>query len=144
MAELIQRPIYQKPLERFSLNGCCIPGVRKMYVNIDGTFRLCERIHLDAPTIGHVNTGLDLKTVKKVYIDEYIKMITKTCSDCWAVGLCKACYTNVFEDGQMTGKTRERDCQVEKESIERMFIYYRLLMEHVPGKLKYLCDYELT
>jgi len=143
MSEFMKRPVYQEPLERYSLNGCCVPGVRKLFVTVDGTFRLCERINSDAPSIGDVYSGLDIGVIKKIYLDAYIKAITPFCSVCWAVGLCTSCYIDIFNKGQIDVNSRSNHCIVEKQSLERLLSYYCLLMEQDSQKLKYLYDYEL-
>jgi len=143
MASIMKRLIYTEPLERYALNGCCIPGVRKLFVSVDGTFHLCERICSDAPAIGNVHSGLDMEVIKKIYIDEYTRVITPNCSRCWAVGLCRNCYIDAFNNGKLDIKNRVNQCTVEKQSLERLLTYYCSLMEQYAQELKYLYDYEL-
>ena len=55
--------------------GSCVPG-RKIYVDCDGNYHMCERINDKFP-IGHVDTGLDFDRILKV-ISDYQKAPQET------------------------------------------------------------------
>jgi uncharacterized protein len=143
LAHLMQRPIYPQPGDRYSLNGCCIPGVEKLFVSTNGTFRVCEKIATDAPAIGNVLTGIEFSTIMKSYLDEYEKMCRTKCSDCWALRLCSLCYDHALNNGKLDINTRSKNCMFEKKMKERTLVYFCLLMERDSQCLDYLYKLDL-
>ena len=75
-----------------------MPGQRKNFIDVDGHIHICERISTHAPAIGHVDTGFDFETIKKVYIDNYAEKSLKDCSGCWGLRLCDICYYLAFNE----------------------------------------------
>jgi|GEM_PF-293203 len=144
LAVLIQRPIFSSEPGSNFLNGCCIPGVRRIYAAADGKFHLCERISSEAPTIGDVDFGIDKYTIRKIYIDEYENICTPLCSSCWAVRLCTSCYTDAFINGKLDSNALKEHCLVIQESQLRFLRYYCSAMEINPEGLDYLYQYKLT
>ena len=79
-----RRDLSDKPMEKYYFNGCCVPGVRRLYVNIDGDFLPGERVGT-VPFLGNVEDGFDKEKIKKFYVEEFSKEAVKFCNDCWAV-----------------------------------------------------------
>lgn len=75
--------------------GACLPG-RKLAVDPDGTFHICERINHRFP-IGNVAVGLDEERALRV-VDQYFASLPD-CDQCWARNLCTICYAAVCEEG---------------------------------------------
>ncbi len=144
LAQFMQRPLFHEPFERYYLNGCCLPGVKRLYVSTGGNFHLCEKISSDAPTIGDINTGIDVDTIKKVYIDGYKRLSLPLCSRCWAVRLCSSCYTDVFKNGKLDSETKKNNCILERNSLEQLMKQFCTLMDLKPDGLNYLYNFELT
>ncbi len=59
-----KRPISDLPFENTSMNACCTPGARKLYVKANGDFIPCERLG-DVEPIGNVYDGLYVDTIKR-------------------------------------------------------------------------------
>lgn len=144
MAQLFQRPIFSESLNQNFLNGCCIPGVRRIFVTTEGSFRLCERMSSDAPLIGNIHDGIDMDVIKKVYLDEYESMCTPVCSRCWAVRLCTSCFTDAFKNGNLDIKNLKNHCFITRQSKERYLMYYCSLLEYNSEGLSYLNKIQLT
>jgi uncharacterized protein len=144
LAQLIQRPLFHENFDRYYLNGCCLPGVKRLYVSAGGNFHVCEKIASEAPTIGDIYSGIDIDVIKEVYIDGYEKISLPLCSTCWAVRLCSSCYTDVFKKGELDLETKSNNCIHIKKTQERLLEYYCLLMEKNPEGLNFLYDFELT
>jgi len=144
LAFLIQRPIYEKPLDKYYLNGCCIPAVRRLYVSAQGRFHICEKITTNAPTIGSVFSGIDLKILKKVYIEEYDRLSLQICSDCWALRLCDACYIHAFENGQLDSTKKKMHCSYVLHSKETFLNIFCELLEQNKEGLNYLAQYKIS
>jgi uncharacterized protein len=135
---LMQRQVLVEPDEKYYLNGCCMPGVRRLYISAQGKFHICERVHSDAPTFGDVDKGADIDTLKRVYVEGYDQLSRPVCSQCWAARLCTACYVDVFEDGQLDLETKKRSCLGILSNKEKWLKNYCTLMEIDPTGLDYL------
>lgn len=72
-------------------SGPCIPGARKLFMTVDGTFIPCEKVSeiSDAMKIGSVDTGFDLKKVEALL--NIGKLTEEECKNCWALRLCDVC-----------------------------------------------------
>jgi len=144
LAQLIQRPIFSKSQNHNFLTGCCIPGVRRIYVTTDGNFHLCERISTFAPVIGNIKNGIDLDSINKYYFDQYESMCTPNCTSCWAIRLCSSCYIDAFLEGKLSSQFLRNHCDITRESKERFLQYTMDLLEFNPNGLNYLYDYIIT
>jgi uncharacterized protein len=143
LAKLVQRPIYDRPLNKYCLNGCCVPAVRKLYVCADGNFRLCERIG-KSPRIGNVFTGLDANSASYNYIERYEEASLLFCSNCWAIQLCNTCYQQSFYNGEIDIYRKERHCNIFRRAHENNLILYCTLIEQNEEGLDYLYDWEFN
>ncbi|MCP5104617.1 MAG: radical SAM protein [bacterium] len=141
---LMQRTIFTKPEYGYSLNACCIPGRKKCYITTDGRILICEKITCHAPAIGHVETGFDFETIKRVYVDEYLKAGIGDCSGCWALRLCEICYIMAFNvGGELDMEKKRKQCAFCRDSQERVLTEFMSLLESAPEKLDYLYRQEL-
>lgn len=143
MAVLSQRPLYKEVVNKFPLNGCCIPGVRRIFVSASGDFRLCERIPISAPVIGNVKTGIDLDLLYKVYIKEYSEMSLKVCKNCWAINICESCFVDGFDSNGISYEKRTRECQKNLLSAEKQIYYFIKTSEIMPDLIKHFQSIKL-
>ncbi|EMS69068.1 radical SAM protein [Ruminiclostridium cellobioparum] len=139
LVRIHKRHIYAEPMDDYTLNGCCLPACRRIYVTAKGGLMLCERID-GAPSIGNVFTGIDLQKVKSVYIDEYSKASIKHCSNCWALRLCDLCYISCYSEGQLDIDKKILHCNLTRSSLLNSLIAYHSYMEKNPEKLRFLND----
>lgn len=144
MAQFIQRPTYQKPIDEYYLNGCCVPGVRKVYVTVDGSILLCEKTYYDTPRLGNIFSGIDIDAVEKVLIDDYGKNSLPLCSKCWAIRLCNQCYIYSFQSGKFNSAKKQYYCHITRFSKEKVLTAYCDCMEKNVNSLDYLRTYELS
>jgi uncharacterized protein len=144
-AKFMQRSILSEPMDCYTLNGCCVPGQRKNFVTTDGSLQACEKMFRDCPSIGHVDTGFDGDTIKKVYIDDYAEKSLPTCSRCWALRLCDVCYSHAYnEHGQLDLKQKHRHCYNTLKALEKFLGSFIALLAESPEGLDYLAEYEIT
>lgn len=123
---LSNRQISDKPNDIYHLNACCLPGVRRLYVNTHGEFLPCEKIGV-CPDIGNVNDGISYEKIKKYYIDDYAKKSLEGCSNCWAVRLCGYCYAGRYDKNGL--KFSEKECIAMRNITERKLSYYHEIIE---------------
>lgn len=134
-----RRDLSDKPMEKYYFNGCCVPGARRLYVNIDGDFLPCERVGT-VPFLGNVEDGFDKEKIKKFYVEEFSKEAVKFCNDCWAVHLCTNCYVDCFDNNDINISYRHKSCNYSRYIINRSLILYHEILENNPESLQPLND----
>ncbi|MCB2314109.1 radical SAM protein [Clostridium tagluense] len=123
---LTDRYISDKPDDIYYFNACCIPGVRRLYVNTKGEFLPCERIGT-CPDIGNIDTGISIEKIKKYYIDDYADKSIRGCSNCWSVRLCELCYAGRYDKtGLIYSKS---ECESMRRLTERNLSFYHEVLE---------------
>lgn len=140
MAKLHKRLIFDSPRNFFFPNGCCIPGVRKLYVCADGSYQLCERVH-GVPKIGSVQTGIDLPAIKKI-IDEYNSLSFSDCTYCFAISNCSLCFQHAFESGKFNIQKKREACELQKRDLSHRLEMYSYISKYYPNKLDFWDTYE--
>lgn len=144
-SHFIQRPIHTEPQESCSLNGCCLPGQRKNYIDVEGRIHVCEKMPSHAPTIGDVKKGFDLEAIKEIYIRRYAEKSIGDCSGCWAARLCDICYYFAFnEKGEFDLEKKRRYCRIKLKSLETVMGNFALMEAQNPEELEYLYKFEIT
>jgi uncharacterized protein len=131
------------PLQVYGMQGCCAPGVRRLYVTTEGNFNICEKVG-NIPSLGNIDDGFDLENIKKYYFDDYLSEVKKYCQNCWAVNLCGLCYTNCYDSNGMHFKYRHLACMEERALLEESLIRYHKIFEENPYALEYLNEIEIT
>ncbi len=132
-----KRMIVDEAVGCYNLNGCCIPASRRLYVTAKGDFSLCEKIG-NAPYIGNIRDGVDLESVKKHYIDDYMNYAKELCSDCWAVRLCGLCYVDCYDEKGFRPEFKVDSCGSALFGAEQALINYHEILERHPERLEYL------
>ena len=143
LAKLVNRQIFQSPLEKYHLNGCCIPCTRKLFVSSDGNFNLCERMPL-GPSIGNVYEGINNNIIRKIYVDEYSKGSLPFCSSCWAIRICEVCYMHAFHNKSLDFNGKNAYCKNFIQGKERILKLFCSLLEKDKNGLDYLSKFEFT
>lgn len=64
LVKINNRIIVDEPTLRRGLNGCCVPGKKRLYVTATGEYKACERIG-SSPSIGNVDEGVDRELIVK-------------------------------------------------------------------------------
>lgn len=136
------RRLHHEPMDTFTFNGCCIPGSRRIYVTVQGKFKICERIGL-SPYIGDVDHGVDIDAVKKHYIQDYMRESIKYCNECWAIHLCGICYTECYNENGIEIENKHALCNSQRYNMERGLIKYHEILEHNPESLEYINQMEI-
>ncbi len=142
MLAIHKRLLLDKPAQKYGMNGCCVPGQRRIYVTTDGRFILCEKVG-NIPEIGNIQTGLDIEQIRKVYVNDFIAEAAKYCKNCWAVNLCSLCYVNCYDEQGTHFDYRHRSCMSERKYIEENLIRYHAILESDPASLEHYNNIEL-
>jgi len=134
--KIYRRVIYKRLPYHIHLNGCCMPGVRRLYVDCDGRFHMCERINNTIP-IGDVERGIDPDCVAKL-VDEYRSVSEKDCCNCWLVRLCSLCFASCVKDGGFDIEHKRALCKGRRESFHQSLVDYCQIAEINPAAFKYM------
>jgi uncharacterized protein len=122
--------------DRVPINGMCVPGWRKIFVDADGNMHPCERTNRSFP-IGHVDTGLDRERVREV-LQCQVDSNERLCVECWAVRLCSCCLASLNGNGCIDEDRRNQHCVEEKASWENSLAQYCAILEENPSAFDYM------
>lgn len=122
------------PLKEFHpALGQCTPGLRRLLVNPDGNFYMCERVGEHFP-IGNLEKGLDFDRIAEFLVqwDEFFK----DCRECWALRFCQKCFNDLCRGDQLDKERKEAFCGDEVGAFERILSLYCEILEKNPDALK--------
>lgn len=129
-----------KPEPYIPLNGTCIPGARKLYVDVDGKFYPCEKVR-ERLEIGSVEEGINIRKVMSL-LEKY-REISEDCRFCFAKDLCRICFALIASpENELSLHRKIEFCRRERQEIESALVTYAEIMEANPGALNFLADYE--
>lgn len=138
-----KRMIVDDPVGCYNLSGCCVPASRRLYVTATGNFSLCEKIG-NAPYIGHVENGIDVESIRKNYIDNYVEEAKKICANCWAIRFCGNCYVDCYDSDGFRSEFKQDRCGATLYGTENALVAYHEMLERNPEYLEYLNNIELS
>ncbi len=96
--------------------GACFPSIDKMYVDVDGSIHMCERIHSNFP-IGHIDTGLDYEVILKIKNQWNQNLVKMICWECEAWWLCNFCYATQAKCDSII--IEKKDCNNYIKSVKK-------------------------
>lgn len=141
MAKFHKRPKFPGFNRKFYPNGCCIPGVRKVFVRADGAYMMCERAD-EVPPIGSIEKGVDIQRIKEL-VDEYSQLSYDDCKNCFAISNCRLCFNDAYEGGKFCMDKKREHCSGMKSNVSSDMELYGYISKYHPNKLKEWDDYEL-
>lgn len=141
LSRIHKRILTEIPTEFIGPNGCCVPGGRRLYVTVNGDFKVCEKIG-NSPLIGNVVNGIDLNSIYKYYIEQYENKSLEKCADCWASGLCGICYASCYDFNGINIEKKNKLCDQQKRAILDRFVIYHDLLEKDPLLLNEIVNSE--
>jgi len=137
LLEIHKRSISDTPMNNYSLNGCCVPGARRLYVTTAGDLHPCERIGHQL-TIGNIHAGFDCKIIMDEYIESFIEQEIEFCGECWAINLCSNCYIDCIGDKKIDFSHRHNLCSNTRKRISESLSIYHEVMTRNPEMIKEL------
>ena len=137
-----KRLLTETPIQQYGMNGCCVPGQRRIYVTTKGEFLHCEKVG-NIPCLGNVNEGFDKEKIKKLYVEDFIEEAKEYCKECWAVNLCTLCYVNCYDANGLHLSYRHNSCRNERKYLEDNLRRYHALMEAHPSELEQYNEMEI-
>lgn len=80
------------------INGCCILGQRKTFIDVNGDIYPCEKLDVGDKKymLGNVDSGYNIKKILNI-IDDFKTKISQ-CNKCWAINYCHLCWKMLYSD----------------------------------------------
>ncbi len=127
--------------EKVVTAGCCSPlSGEKIHVRSDGSITACEKMS-DCAVIGSVFDGIDHSAVQSM-IDDFHASVRDRCRTCWALRLCKICYTAM--NSSYTGSARPNVpasvCAQTRKNTERTLKLFTSILVRNPKALDFLME----
>lgn len=109
--------------------GPCIPGVHKLFVNINGDFYPCEKLNENIKefVIGNVESGFDFERIENIL--NVGRSTQEECKNCWCSRYCYQCILFSEEGDSLSAEKRISHCKTVKKATENMFKDYCLIKE---------------
>lgn len=105
-------------------NGPCIPGFKRLFVDVNGVFFPCEKVlERKEFQIGDIYSGINIDKVKELM---NIGKLTETeCKSCWALRFCSMCASscNDIEQCSLTHAQKLTQCKTQKQKA-LLFLKY--------------------
>lgn len=114
-------PILKHPL-LMPFTAACVPG-RKIFVDPDGNYYICERICTRSPIIGNINEGLNFERIYNMLYNYYNHL--DKCPSCSIQRVCNQCFSQLIADGTFL-KTSEVCRDIEKGFINAFIDSFEL------------------
>ncbi len=121
---------------RLELNGCCIPGSRRIFVTVDGALHTCERLD-NAYPIGTVESWIEPRLVNRL-VNDYLDA-SRDCLSCWACRVCSECFAGLFKlPDRSAPALRWERCEQNRWDLDKLMVSYYSLVEEDPSILDFL------
>ena len=116
--------------------GPCIPGIKRLFVSVDGTFFPCEKVDETLPgmVIGTIEEGLDIEKMSRVI--NIGKLTTERCMDCIAFQNCRICIERItgdFDSDFVTPASKQAVCKETIDTFLSMLYQYCIIEECKAG-----------
>jgi len=109
-------------------NGICLPGARRVFVTVDGKYYPCERVVGDEFRLGDVEKGIEAEQVKRL-VENYMGLSTPDCFNCWAVRLCRMCFSMARKGGRLDRERKSLQCDATRGNMDQVMVTYMRIME---------------
>lgn len=110
-------------------NGCCLPGVKRLFVDVDGNFHACERID-EHHRFGNLDSGFDVEKIFDMF-DQYAES-NNNCQGCWAIRFCNNCFITSIKNDEYSKERKASSCESFRESLLPRLQSYIHLVNSIP------------
>jgi uncharacterized protein len=109
------------------LNGCCIPGAYKCFIDTIGNIYACEKIGGCYP-LGNAEQYIEVESARHM-VNDYYNLSYENCLNCWCAQLCDLCFV-AARKGEEFDKPRKLDaCQERRDLFKASLRLYASLIE---------------
>lgn len=126
---LSERKRFRNVLDKEHHGGPCVPGLNRLFIDIEGTFYPCERVSelSEHMKIGNIYKGFDLK--KMEHILNIGKLTENFCRNCWAYRFCYLCAAFADNTEELSIEKKISNCATVRYSTEEHLKNYCMLRE---------------
>ena len=112
-----------------SPGGPCVPGGKRLLVDVDGNFFPCERVNEGSPImkIGNLYDGLYLEKCKELL--NICQLNEEDCKNCWALRHCTVCARVCDNNGILSSELKKSICDSVRYDAESKLRLYLALHE---------------
>ena len=109
--------------------GPCIPGQRRLFIDVNGGFYPCERVSetSDAMNIGNVRDGFDFEKARSLL--NISQLTEKQCKNCFALRHCNLCAKYCDNNGELSSELKLSNCKNVRFAAEDTFKNYLMFKE---------------
>lgn len=113
----------------YAHHGTCIPGVSKLFINVNGEFFVCEKAseNSNVLNIGNINIGFDKDKI--ISLLNCVNLVEEDCKNCWAVRYCSICALLVDDNDKLSPQKNRRYCNAVKNDTKRKLLDYCIIQE---------------
>lgn len=110
-------------------SGPCIPGILRLFINVDGIFYPCERVsEISEPMkIGTIDKGFDIDKIRALL--NVGKLSADECKNCWAIRHCTACAKYSDNIKELSPQLKESHCKDIRNTVDNQFKNYIAIKE---------------
>ncbi len=119
------------------MNGCCTPGLRRLFINLEGKLYPCERVN-NQLLLGEFTNIKNLVNSCDKLVNSYYNIAKKLCSNCWIATMCDQCFASVCGNKGITSESFLRSCNEKKSHMSNMLQLFVSCMEQDEKSLDYL------
>lgn len=108
-------------------NGPCLPGHKKLFVDIYGKLYSCEKAiaSSSALLIGDLDKGFNYEKIYNIY--NIGQLTEEQCKNCWAIRFCNICAVNIDDSKDISLDLKKKYCNDQKHLITERLKTYVLL-----------------
>lgn len=109
-----------KRTKQSSFTGTCFPGAIRLFVDVNGSFHICEKV-LERYPIGNIEQGFDYKSIRKIVNTWRAQIIERKCWKCPIWNFCTFCFATNWDNDKLLIKGQEcsKLQDSKKKSLER-------------------------
>ena len=109
-------------------SGPCVPGKRRLFVNVNGYFFPCEKVSETSKVlkIGSIDSGFDYDRIDALL--NISKLNQDECKNCWAFMFCGICARLIDNNGELSDKKIKSLCKSQKRNA--MYLLREMTILH--------------
>lgn len=116
-------------LKRDHHSGPCVPGIQRLFVDVEGNLYPCERVSeaSKAVRIGHIDTGFDIDRARTLL--NIGKLTEKECKKCWAFRFCTSCPVQADDLEKLSAEKKLQNCKMIRAHADSMMRDYCVMRD---------------
>lgn len=124
-----RREVNSKIPKKIHPGGPCVPGLTRLFMDVDGRFYPCERVseQSEMMNIGNIDTGFEVEKIKNLV--NIGKTTEEKCKNCWAFRYCYLCAAFADDMNELSGIKKSQFCNNVRSYTQRIFKTYCTMKE---------------